>query len=213
MALFTFPKSTFLILGVSSVRTCQETSALSVIASSAPSSGRSPWMKRVFRFSVYSGRFSRADASSLRSSQWRSRSIGGRGWEGANGGGIKAPSKPFSKLLQKSRVLLQAFPNKSLAVFWDFRGLQGFQTSFDVFQIFLLRPPFSAVFLDAAGPHSAASLGARPAARRRNASDDFSLASSDFKVLGAFLWPLPTAPWRLWNFTNCSKTNNFSTSS
>ncbi|MFZ2106495.1 MAG: hypothetical protein WAV18_14155, partial [Roseiarcus sp.] len=35
---------------------------------------------------------------------------------GAHGGGIKAPSKPFSKLLQNSRVLLQAFPNKSLAV-------------------------------------------------------------------------------------------------
>src|ERR1700677_3833811 len=52
-----------------------------------------------------------------------------------------APSKPFSKLLQKSRVLLQAFPNKSLAVLWDFKGLQGFQTSFDAFQIFRLGPP------------------------------------------------------------------------
>ena len=69
--------------------------------------------------------------------------IGGRWWEGANGGGIKAPSKPFSKLLQKSRVLLQAFPKKSLAVLWDFKGLQGFQTSFDVFQIF---PPSAAPF-------------------------------------------------------------------
>jgi hypothetical protein len=44
-------------------------------------------------------------------------------------GGIKALSKPFSKLLQKSRVLLQTFPNKALAVLWDFKGLQGFQTS------------------------------------------------------------------------------------
>ena len=35
---------------------------------------------------------------------------------GANGGGIKAACKPFSKLLQNSRVLLQAFPNNSLAV-------------------------------------------------------------------------------------------------
>jgi len=60
---------------------------------------------------------------------------------GANGGGIKAPSKPFSKLLQNSRVLLQAFPNKALAVLWDFKGLQGFQTSFDAFQIFRLGPP------------------------------------------------------------------------
>jgi hypothetical protein len=57
---------------------------------------------------------------------------------GANGGGIKAPSKPFSKLLQNSRVLLQAFPNKALAVLWDFKGLQGFQTTFDAFQIFRL---------------------------------------------------------------------------
>ncbi|MFZ0207294.1 MAG: hypothetical protein WAL59_14515, partial [Roseiarcus sp.] len=76
-----------------------------------------------------------------------------------------APSKPFSKLLQKSRVLLQAFPNKSLAVLWDFKGLQGFQTSFDAFQIFPRQPPLFGRILDAAGPHSAASLGARPAVR------------------------------------------------
>jgi hypothetical protein len=60
---------------------------------------------------------------------------------GANGGRIKAPSKPFSKLLQNSRVLLQAFPNKSLAVSWNFKRLQGFQTPFDAFQIFRLGPP------------------------------------------------------------------------
>src|SRR6202167_6696062 len=66
---------------------------------------------------------------------------------GANGGGIKAPSKPFSKLLQNPRVLLQAFPNKALAVLWDFKGLQGFRTSFDAFQIFrLLPPPFGRIF-------------------------------------------------------------------
>ena len=145
-----------------------------VSASSAPSSSRSPWMKRAFRFSVCSGLAQRSNpggrvtlprvASSLRSSQCRSRSSGGRWWEGANGGGMKAPSKPFTKLLQKSRVLLQSFPNKSLAVLWDFKGLQGFQTSFDAFQIFLLQPLFGRI-LDAAGPHSAASLGARPAVR------------------------------------------------
>jgi hypothetical protein len=33
-----------------------------------------------------------------------------------------------------------------LAVLWDFKGLQGFQTSFDAFQIFRLRPPLSAAF-------------------------------------------------------------------
>jgi hypothetical protein len=43
--------------------------------------------------------------------------------------------------------LLQAFPKKSLAVLWDFKGLQGFQTSFGGFQIFCpsvapLRPHF-----------------------------------------------------------------------
>jgi hypothetical protein len=105
--------------------------------------------------------------------------IGGRWWEGANGGGIKAPSKPFSKLLQKSRVLLQAFPKKSLAVLWDFKGLQGFQTSFDAFQIFLLQPPLFGRILDAAGPHSAASLGARPAVRlilRCSSVDDAFIA-------------------------------------
>jgi hypothetical protein len=68
---------------------------------------------------------------------------------GANGGGIKAPSKPFSKLLQNPRVLLQAFPNKALAVLWDFKGLQGFQTSFDAFQIFRLGvPPFGRILPD-----------------------------------------------------------------
>src|SRR5580658_1526745 len=70
------------------------------------------------------------------------RAAGGR----SHGGGIKAASKPFSKLLQNSRVLLQAFPNKALAVLWDFKGLQGFQTSFDAFQIFRLRPPLLAAF-------------------------------------------------------------------
>jgi hypothetical protein len=67
----------------------------------------------------------------------------------ANGGGIKAPSKPFSKLLQNSRVLLQAFPNKALVVLWDFKGLQGFQTSIDAFQIFRPGPsPFSRILPD-----------------------------------------------------------------
>ena len=108
--------------------------------------------------------------------------IGGRWWEGANGGGIKAPSKPFSKLLQKSRVSLQAFPKKSLAVLWDFKGLQGLQTSFDAFQIFLLQPPLFDRILDAAGPHSAASLGARPTVRlilRRTSVETRSSRSRD----------------------------------
>src|ERR1700723_2078807 len=60
---------------------------------------------------------------------------------GSNRGGITAPPKLFSKLLQNSRVLLQAFPNKALAVLGDFKGLQGFQTSFDAVQIFRPRSP------------------------------------------------------------------------
>jgi hypothetical protein len=110
-------------------------------------------MKRAIRFSIHSGRLSRDErlhyfsfslplgcfaTSLLAMTIQRDRRLLAAG---ANGGGIKAPSKPFSKLLQNSRVLLQAFPNKSLAVLWDFRGLQGFQTPFDAFQIFRLGPP------------------------------------------------------------------------
>src|SRR6202166_749555 len=99
-------------------------------------------------------------ASELRSSLDRRPLVAG-----ANGGGIKAPSKAFSKLLQNSRVLLQAFPNKSLAVLWDFKGLQGFHTSFDGFQIF---PPSAAPFRPHFGRRRTAfraSLGACPAVR------------------------------------------------
>jgi hypothetical protein len=105
-------------------------------------------MKRAIRFSIHSGRLSRDErlhyfsfslplgcfaTSLLAMTIQRDRRLLAAG---ANGGGIKASSKPFSKLLQNSRVLLQAFPNKSLAVLLDFRGLQGFQTPFDAFQIF-----------------------------------------------------------------------------
>jgi hypothetical protein len=38
-----------------------------------------------------------------------------------------------------------------LAVLWNFKGLQGFQTSFDAFQSFLLQPPLFGRILDAAG--------------------------------------------------------------
>src|ERR1700677_1639652 len=92
-------------------------------------------------------------------------------WAGANGGEIMEPSKPFSKLLQKSRVLLQAFPKKSLAVLWDFRGLQGFQTSFDAFQIFLL--PLFGRILDAAGPHSESGRAVRRILRCSSVDDAF----------------------------------------
>ena len=114
---------------------------------------RSPWMKRAIRFSVHSGRISRDERLHCFSFSVRKLPLGCFATSllamtiqldrrplsaGANGGGIKAPSKPFSKLLQNSRVSLQAFPNKVLAVLWDFKGLQGFQTSLDAFQIFRL---------------------------------------------------------------------------
>ena len=117
---------------------------------------RSPWMKRAIRLSIHSGRLSRDGRLHYFSFSVRKLPLDCFGTSllamtiqldrrplvaGANGGGIKAPSKPFSKLLQNSRVLLQAFPNKSLAVLWDFNGLQVFQTPFDAFQIFRLRPP------------------------------------------------------------------------
>ena len=68
----------------------------------------------------------------------RSRGLRGRdraGEEGVAGGAEAAesrrPTSFFSKLFQIEAVLLQAFPNKALAVLWDFKGLQGFQTGFD----------------------------------------------------------------------------------
>jgi hypothetical protein len=67
---------------------------------------------------------------------------------GADDGGIRARSKPFSKLLQNSRVLLQAFPNKALAVLWDFKGLQGFQMPFMLSKFFASGRPLSAAFSD-----------------------------------------------------------------
>ena len=72
----------------------------------------------------------------------------------------------FFQASPKVACLFQAFPKKSLTVLWDFKGLQGFQTSFDAFQIFLLQPPVFGRILDAAEPHSSASLRARPAVRR-----------------------------------------------
>src|SRR5271168_1902134 len=114
-------------------------------------------MKRAIRLSIHSGRLSRDERLHLlllfrtkatpgllrnfaprNDDPARSEAAGGRSQRWRN---IKAPPKPFSKLLQNSRVLLQAFPNKSLAVLWDFNGLQVFQTPFDAFQIFRLRPP------------------------------------------------------------------------
>src|SRR5271170_3799323 len=151
-------------------------------------------MKRAFRFSIHSGRLSRDERLHYFSFSVRKLPLGcfaasplamtiqldlrplvGRSRRWPN----KGAHQTFFKLLQNSRVLLQAFPKKALAVLWDLKGLQGFQTSFDGFQIFLRRPPLFGRILDAAGPHSAASLGARPAVRlilRCSSVDDAFIA-------------------------------------
>jgi len=115
-------------------------------------------MKRAIRFSVHSGRISRDERLHCFSFSVRKLPLGCLATSllamtiqldrrplaaGANGGGIKAPSKPFSKLLQNSRVLLQAFPNKALAVLWDFKGLQGLLPTIEDFPNFSPSPvPF-----------------------------------------------------------------------
>jgi len=90
---------------------------------------------------------------------------------GSDRGGTEASL--FSKLFQKSAVLLQAFPKKALAVLWNFKGLQGFQTPLDASQIFRRRPPPFGRILDAVGPHSAASR--RTASRASGGSPDFRM--------------------------------------
>jgi hypothetical protein len=55
--------------------------------------------------------------------------------EGTGSGEIKADLQVISKLFQISACFLQTYPNKALAVLWDFNGLQGFQTECVDFQI------------------------------------------------------------------------------
>jgi hypothetical protein len=40
----------------------------------------------------------------------------------------RRPPKLFGKLFQIQAVFVQAFPNKALAVLWDFKGLQASKT-------------------------------------------------------------------------------------
>jgi hypothetical protein len=47
---------------------------------------------------------------------------------GSKGGRTKAASKLFCKLFQIQAVFVQAFPNKALAVLWDFKELQASKT-------------------------------------------------------------------------------------
>jgi hypothetical protein len=67
----------------------------------------------------------------------RSEAAGGRSQRWRNKGALQA----FFQYSPKLACLLQVFPNKALAVLWDFKVLQGFQTSFDAFQIIRLGPP------------------------------------------------------------------------
>jgi hypothetical protein len=47
---------------------------------------------------------------------------------GSKGGRTKADPKVFCKLFQNQAVSVQAFPNKALAILWDFKGLQASKT-------------------------------------------------------------------------------------
>jgi hypothetical protein len=47
---------------------------------------------------------------------------------GTEGGRTKAASQAFCKLFQIQAVFVQAFPNKALAVLWDFKELQASKT-------------------------------------------------------------------------------------
>ncbi|MFZ2107745.1 MAG: hypothetical protein WAV18_20590 [Roseiarcus sp.] len=63
----------------------------------------------------------------------------------------------FSKLFQIQRVFVQAFPNKALAVLWDFKGLQASKSPSDISPNFCGFSPFFSRIPNAAAPHSAAS--------------------------------------------------------
>src|ERR1700693_3363428 len=94
-------------------------------------------MKRAMGLSIHSGRLSRDErlhyfsfslplgcfaTSLLAMTIQRDRRLLAAG---ANGGGIKAPSKPFSTLLQNSRVFA---PSLSKQTFGGFGGFQGVTT-------------------------------------------------------------------------------------
>jgi hypothetical protein len=63
----------------------------------------------------------------------------------------------FSKPFQIQRVFVQAFPNKALAVLWDFKELQASKSQSDVSPNFCGLAPFFSRIPNAAAPHSAAS--------------------------------------------------------
>jgi hypothetical protein len=87
------------------------------------------------------------------------------------GGGIKAASKPFSKLFQISACFRQAFPKKALVVLCDFKGLQGSQAIKSSKFFAFADHPFAHI-RDAPTPHSAARWGYR-----------FQTANREFQIL------------------------------
>src|ERR1700720_1535488 len=138
-------------------------------------------MKRAFRFSVYSGRFSRANDYPSEATRGRvalprgcfvasllavtippdRRPLVGGSQRWRNKGALQA----FFQTSPKVACFAPSFSKEFFGDFVRFQRVTRFQTSFDFFQIFPLRPPLFGRILDAAGPHSAASLGARPAVR------------------------------------------------
>ena len=109
------------------------TSHKAVIASSASASG-GPLDETGHRFSIHSGGLSRDEPLHYFSFSVRKLPVGCFATSllamtiqldrrplvaGANGGGIKAPSKPFSKLLQNSSVLHKLFQTN----LWRFYGI------------------------------------------------------------------------------------------
>ena len=119
------------------------------------------------------------------------------GSSASGGGGIKAASKPLSKLFQISGCFRQSFPTKALAVLWDFKGLQGSQAKKYRLPNFSSPPAPFAHIPNAPTPHSAARRGYR-----------FRTANRDFQILVLRTAPPDLDPGKLEVFkkqpgTNC----------
>ncbi len=115
---------------------------------------------------------------------------------GSGGGGIKAASKPLSKLFQISGCFRQSFPTKALAVLWDFKGLQGSQAKKYRLPNFSSPPAPFAHIPNAPTPHSAARRGYR-----------FRTANRDFQILVLRTAPPDLDPGKLEVFKKHPSTN------
>ena len=100
-----------------------------IIATSAPASGRSPWMEWAIRFPYTQAVFRGTNGCMTSPFPYPGllRNFGCWRPEPRQSWNKKAPSKPFSKLLQNSRVLLQAFPQTNR---WRFCAIsRGYKVS------------------------------------------------------------------------------------